>query len=413
MNIVLTTGKTKYDISEYIGSEGKIYRNPDFCKLLIGKVMIMRKYRRLHDIDTLWFTDRKTEVLDILKSTELFQGDLSIYIVIPDLVTMINEGYNLQAVSEVWQDHCLSYLRGDPYTFILKKHKDSLDKYARERDFWKHINIKNTRLNERVFGEKIDLKHSFRSPIKIVTTYDSINALEQRMLTEKKVFYVRFGDNCLQQIVGTDKKGNPLTKPIGNNKTKWSEELMEDMRGSFTIKDPNYMKAVVGCHEWEEGMEWNIFHPQPDKWIEASIMGLTDERSFYHATMFHYLFTFKPERLKGWINNTIKGKKVAFIGSVNNPDKLFGDIKYYIPTPDKNSYTSLESTLGEVVLVAKDVDVIISCSGQLTRAIAHYLWELPYNFHYIDFGSAVSYFDGDTNRYWLKNINRLKTWNQW
>ena len=237
--------------------------------------------------------------------------------------------------------------------------------------------------------------------MKILTCVDSIHNLTEKMRYNDKVFYMRFGDNDIMQMVGKDLQGGRIRKPLGNNLSVWSPEMQEDITNSFQIKHPNYMKSVTVEWPKEPGMNGNVFGKKKHPILSHYVSTLTTEKVFYQPVVFHYLASFRPDLLKVWLKE-VKGMKKTFIGRANNPEKLFGDFAYKIKTPEKNSYYSIDELLPKIKKAASNSDIVIGCAGQLTRALGHHLWSMDEDFHFIDFGSLIELCDGRKTRQWLK-----------
>ncbi len=249
--------------------------------------------------------------------------------------------------------------------------------------------------------------------MKIKDTESSLNDLKDRMDRFNKVFYVRFGDNDICNIMGTDYRGRDLKRGIelGGNKTVYSDEQSQDLKASFSIEHPNYLRGLVGEYLIEEGMKPRVFKYSKKglNFIDESVKKLTDSREFFNPITFHYYFYKKPEEFLSFVEQYINPHKILFVGSCKNPDRLFS-VNEQIHTAEKNAYSQKKEVLKQFKQKVWKHSLVIMAAGQLTRAIAYEAWRLPYNFHYIDIGSLVDVLDGKRSRGWIKQTKVLEYW---
>lgn len=266
--------------------------------------------------------------------------------------------------------------------------------------------------------------------IKIKTSVETILELEDRMRKSDKVYFTRFGDNDIFQMIGCGGDGQRLDplRGKGNNRTTYTHAQAEAIKKSFSIKDPNYMKAVT--HKWplEKGMHRTIFNRDRMDFLHNFLTNylqvLTDEREFYNPVCFHYLSIFQPDYMRQFIDEFIYYKKKMYIGWLEpwkkhksgvELENIFGEFEIWMPTPRHDSYNmSTEETRNLLIEDAKKCDVVISACGQLSRAISGRLWNEGVKTHFIDIGSIVDGIAGLKTRNWniryghvmLKNLRR-------
>lgn len=246
----------------------------------------------------------------------------------------------------------------------------------------------------------------------IKDTKTSLHALKEKMKKNEKVFYVRFGDNDISNIVGYNYKGESLeNKTLGNNKTIYSENQSHDIEKSFSIEHPNYLRGLVGEYTIEEGMKPHVFKYQKRnlEFINNNVRAITKSEDFYNPIVFHYYFYKRPEEFMLFIKKHVNNHKVLFVGSCENPQRLF-NVNDKIKTPQKNAYSEIEKVWEEFKEKIKDHDLVIMAAGQLTRALAHRAWKLDQKFHYIDIGSLVDVLDEKNSRGWIKFTDVMKYW---
>jgi hypothetical protein len=241
--------------------------------------------------------------------------------------------------------------------------------------------------------------------------------LMHKMNVNKRLAFVRYGDNDIMQMVGKSEYGRDLieiAKPLGNNRTVYHPKVGERIRNGFQIKDENYMKAVTAFWPKEPHMEGTPFDPDvKSQRLPAFIQELTDETVFYNPVAFHYLAIFQPLLWKKFRDNHIKHKKKVYVGA-NHPKQLadyLGKIDFWVDTPRKNA-PSQETVVWmylEKVLNAEKPDLVILACGQLSRILAPKIWNKRYETHTIDIGSVVDAYAGYKSRRYLIDFGDLIT----
>ena len=236
---------------------------------------------------------------------------------------------------------------------------------------------------------------------KAKSVHESIEYLSYMLDTNKKVFYSRFGDGCLCALV-LQRGARHAASP----------ELAAEMKESFLIEDELFIKAASVGYPFEKGMA-------PGMFIEGSVGGgsysdglkgkalkVTSERSFYNPIVFHYLSVFDPATLKFFINNYIKPKKKMFIGSNSKKsmETLYGKIDFYIQTPEKEAYYSIDEWWPKVVKDVDKCEVVLPSAGAASRIMSKRLWEHGSEIHCIDIGSLNDAISGKASRTWIKMV---------
>lgn len=242
--------------------------------------------------------------------------------------------------------------------------------------------------------------------VKILKTCQTLEILKDKMDHNNKVFFIRFGDNDVYNMVGKDGFGRKLdgNVALGRNKTKYSKKLQNDLRKSFYIKDENYLRGLSGKWVKEEGMVHRVFGSRKLRKLLDYVEKIADDNVYLNPIVFHYLFVFEPGVLKEFFDNYLDGK-ILFVGSADG-NKLFVNADQ-VETLDKNAYEQKDKILKKVKnkIESNKYDVVVLACGQLGRAIAHYLWEMPEQFHCIDIGSMVDAVDNKVTRRWIKKMD--------
>jgi len=201
---------------------------------------------------------------------------------------------------------------------------------------------------------------------------------------------------------------------LGNNQTRWSPELQQEMLDSIKINDPDYLKAFSLDYPLEPGMMQGLFAPFEEQdfigkqELEEKLNAIAKPDELYNPVLFHYLAVFRTGAYRGFLDLYIRPKRKMFIGNCSKEqmEKMFGPIDFYIKTPAKSAYDSIDQWWPQVEKDIDKVDVVLPCAGQATRVIQKRLWHMGARVHSIDIGSVVDALDGQTTRTWIK----LKGW---
>ena len=77
---------------------------------------------------------------------------------------------------------------------------------------------------------------------------------------------------------------------------------------------------------------------------------------------------------------------------------------YFVETPSKNSYATIDSWYPQIEENIKNVDIIFLCSGFSSRVLSKRIWKLKQNVVSLDLGSFISALDNDFNRFWFSGL---------
>ncbi len=235
---------------------------------------------------------------------------------------------------------------------------------------------------------------------KIITksTFDTLSYLESKLKSQEKVFFLRFGDGEVFDMMGKSRR-NQINSP----------ELIKEMKEAFSIQDKNYIKALAINMPHEKGMSNGVFANYSfNEKLESYILDLFNELqlSFFNPITFHYLSVFRPKLVFDFFNKYVRPKKKMFIGSTNQntAEKLYGKIDYYIKVPPKSAYSSIDEWWPNVINNCSDVEIVIVSAGAATKVVAKRLWEKNLNIQLFDFGSIIDAVDGKVTRTWIRLV---------
>ncbi|MCK4750754.1 MAG: hypothetical protein KAT15_27035, partial [Bacteroidales bacterium] len=226
-------------------------------------------------------------------------------------------------------------------------------------------------------------------------TYQTLCDLLDRY---KKVYYSRFGDGDMMIIMGKKQ-----------NNHDYNIHLAEEIRQSLSIENPLFLRGLQVNHPHDRGMTKGLFeryyyNDEMQDFLLENIK-LPWPMVFESAWFPNYFTSFYPLEMNRFLDRYIRPKKKMFIGSVPETEirKLVGDVHFYISTPRKNAYATIDTWWPEILKYLDSVEVVLPAAGMATRVISKRLWDLDKEVHCIDLGSivdAVSSFP--PSRKWIK-----------
>jgi hypothetical protein len=221
--------------------------------------------------------------------------------------------------------------------------------------------------------------------------------------------FIRFGDNDIMQCSG-EAKG----KILGNNKTKFSSLMQSELLKGMRMKNENFIKSYnLGISGYGKKV------PLCAEAINIKFLKFirkNDPVNKYHSPyIFYYYSIFYPEKMKEYLDVTIRSKKSLFFGGNEKHDmeKIFGKLYGYINVPKYSASDHIErywKAFDEKITNDNDLQTIVFAAGQLGRILQIRTWE-KYGDKYtlIDIGSIVDvYRKGNERKYMKIYKNRIK-----
>jgi len=233
--------------------------------------------------------------------------------------------------------------------------------------------------------------------IKTKSTLESLEHLSSLLDVSKKVYFNRYGDGEIFNMVNKDSREHYAT-----------EDLANELKISFSIDDPHYLKAVAINYPVEKGMIYGLFAPfKKNLILEKSLsdtFNIPESNRFENPVAFHYLSIFKPEVMNNFLNKYIRPKKKMFIGSTPKhiAEMVFGPIDVYIPIPSVGAYYKLNEWFPQIVENIDKVEVVIPSAGVASNIISSKLWQMNCEVHCLNIGSIVDAIDGLKSRKWIR-----------
>lgn len=232
----------------------------------------------------------------------------------------------------------------------------------------------------------------------IKSTFETLSYLESRLKSNRKVFFLRFGDGEVFDMMGKSRR-NQINSP----------ELIKEMKEAFSIQDENYIKALAVNMPYEKGMSKGVFaNFSFNSELEKVILDFFNDisLSFFNPITFHYLSVFRSKLIFDFFNKYIRPKKKMFIGSTdqNIAEKLYGKINHYIRVPSKSAYSNINKWWPEIENNCSDVEIVIVSAGAASKVIAKRLWDKNLDIQLFDFGSIIDAIDGKVTRTWIRLV---------
>ncbi len=231
--------------------------------------------------------------------------------------------------------------------------------------------------------------------MKTIDMQETLNYLYEKLDSENKVYYSRFGDGDFEIMKGKREMMH-----------KYSPELAEELRESFGILDDNYIRGTMFNEPTYNGKE--LIHHSPENYKELFAFIQNNYKNFDNFTLYsHVLLTYicihEQDIFLDFVNNFIRPKRKLFIGSIKKSsiEKLVGKVDYHVETPSRDAYYNIDEWWPKVLECVDDVDLVLPAAGMAGRVVQKRLWKLNKNIHSIELGSMVDVVDNLNTRSWM------------
>jgi hypothetical protein len=235
-----------------------------------------------------------------------------------------------------------------------------------------------------------------------------------------KVYYSRFGDGDFNIMNGKRELMH-----------EWSPELQVELRESFAIDDPLYLKGAMVNYPLEEGMTWGVFAPatnntEIENWLLTN-QKVDPETIFDSHIMFHYMSVFKQDLMIEFLDKYIRPKKKMLINSFSPDDHvhapechrsfdhskstrvqeferlelLIGKIDHFVEVPFTDAYYKMDEWWPEIEENIDGVELCIPAAGMAGRVVQKRLWNLNKDLHSIDLGAVLDAVAQRSTRTWI------------
>ena len=234
---------------------------------------------------------------------------------------------------------------------------------------------------------------------------DTLTILCDKLSQKDKVYFCRFGDGDLEQMMGRREKMQ-----------QFSEKLQEELRESISIEHEDYMRGGILEEPEFNGFELTHYHHLSSEYEQflRSLLSDYDNGKYYSSVLTTYMALIQPEIFVDFLNTYIKPKKKLYIGSIEKDviETLLGDIDYHVQVPARNAYDAIDEWWPKVLECIDDVDVVIPAAGVAGRVAQKRLWMLDKKVHSIELGCIVDAIAGLSTRSWMPRtrdkVDRLK-----
>ncbi|NBC83464.1 MAG: DUF1792 domain-containing protein [Bacteroidetes bacterium] len=226
---------------------------------------------------------------------------------------------------------------------------------------------------------------------------ETFDLLARKLSTEKKLYFIRFGDGEIEIMKGISYRNHQANKML-------SRELTE----SFQIDDPNYLIGLSVNMPVERKSSKGVCsqYPQNDEMLHYLMDNdlIKHKKVFESQTCFTYMALFHTQQTYEFFEKHIRPRKKMFIGGTQQhiAEKLYGNIDYYVQTPLKNAYENIELWWPEVMAQIDNCEMVIVSAGVSSNVIAKRLWYENKEVQLLDIGSIIDPIDGKTSRTWIR-----------
>ncbi|HNP23907.1 MAG TPA: hypothetical protein PKM63_19755 [Panacibacter sp.] len=238
--------------------------------------------------------------------------------------------------------------------------------------------------------------------IRIRSTQETMDALEQHIRCMQTGAYMRFGDGDVY-----------LLKNKSEAYQEANDRLAAEMKEAFLLSDDGVMKALA-IHSERFGHEPGM-HPGhhlvpdgPAADLARSVYPWFTGLPVFSPVALHYTATAFPERANRFLK-LLKAHALLFIGNESVPAEklmqLFGAVPH-IKTPSRNAYYAMDRIEQETVLqleqLSRPFGVLVVAMGCSGRVLMKRLYHRGYPVFLFDFGSLLDGICGWETRTWLK-----------
>ena len=249
--------------------------------------------------------------------------------------------------------------------------------------------------------ENADYEFNEDFVMKTIDMRDTLNYLYEKLDSESKVYYSRFGDGDFEIMKGKREMMH-----------RYSPELAEELRESFGILDDNYIRGTMFNEPTYNGRE--LVHQSPDNFkdlfgfIQNNYENFNDFILYSHVLL-TYIFIHEQDIFLDFMNNFIRPKRKLFIGSIKKSsiERLVGEVHHLVETPSRDAYYNIEDWWPKVLGCIDDVDLVLPAAGMAGRVVQKRLWNLDKNVHSIELGSMVDTVDDLNTRSWMVNKKEI------
>jgi len=232
--------------------------------------------------------------------------------------------------------------------------------------------------------------------IKTKTTFETYRTIDELLTKNKKLYYTRFGDGDIFIMKGVNAR---------NHRT--DENLVNELHEAFTIEDPNYRIGLSVNYPCEKKMTKGVFIPfemNDDLSLYLEKNDIFKNDVYESFIFFPYIAVFYPEMMFEFFEKHIRPKTKMFIGSTDKDtaEKLYGKIDYYVNTPGRFAYETIDEWWPQIENNADKVDLVIPSAGSASKVITKRLWYKNFNLQVLDVGSLIDAVDGKKSRGWIR-----------
>ena len=207
-----------------------------------------------------------------------------------------------------------------------------------------------------------------KSKVKITSQTQTIQTLTKKMLGKNKYAFVSFPKTVLLSLSASDGKGIPV-------------QFVEDMKKSFSINDPAYMKAVPSSF---------VYSAEKDDELNLSIFN--DESIYFNSSTLENYFHTNEIVFKSFVEFYVENNPFITVSfnEKKHVARVLGLSSAHIHVSYNNFYDKIDEICESIDKVKDVSDTVILDCPVLSAGLAHKIWE-NFNLSILDLGKVVSF----------------------
>lgn len=189
-------------------------------------------------------------------------------------------------------------------------------------------------------------------------TLDTKTTLEHVLeaLRGSEMAFLRYGHGELEIMDGKR----------GNDEQSLDRKLAEELRLSFSVQEPNYLRSVC-CYEAEPEMRPGVFEPFGNDYFSRVVEDQSAGDVFYNFAAIHMAALFRPDSFMELVERCRELKPVIVGGPhVKGAVRLFNG-SGFVETPKTDAYSRIDG------LKLPDAELYLLCCGPTATCLQYRL----------------------------------------
>lgn len=207
-----------------------------------------------------------------------------------------------------------------------------------------------------------------KNRVKITSQTQTIQTLTKKMLGKNKYAFVSFPKAVLLSLSASDGKNIPI-------------QFVEEIKKSFSINDPAYMKAVPSS-----------FVYSAEKGDELDLSIFNDESIYFNSSTLENYFHTNEIVFKSFVEFYIENNPFIMVSfnEKKHTNRLLGLPSAHIHVSYNNFYDKIDEICESIDKVKDVSDTVILDCPVLSAGLAHKIWE-NFNLSILDLGKVISF----------------------